>query len=382
MKILYFAPLAFHDLKQRPQEIAEALSEWHEVWYIEPTISFIGAIKDKALDYHTDRYDISPTLHVLRLDGRFALPIRLQFIDLMHLNTISEKKQLTDLLKTCDVIWVGYEVWERLLPSRITGTLIYDKMDDNDRLSHDSIIRKFLIRSEKRLLKRCNLVFVTARQFLDRFHAIPNVYLIPNGFNYMPPKHKLPYSGKKTFGYVGKISHWFDSESIELLADANPDCDIILVGPCDVSPVQRTNVKYIGAVAKKEVPDWICTFDVCLYPFRQNKLLDTINPVKIYEYLAYNKAVLAINSREIREFKDMIYIYDNWEELVSLSHKELESPFKTELERQTFLNQNSWTCRAEQIDQIITDIKEPGNEKSYVSLRNPSGSDKNVSVGK
>ena len=49
MKILYFAPLAFGDLKQRPQEIAAALAEKHEVWYIEPTISLIGALKDKSL---------------------------------------------------------------------------------------------------------------------------------------------------------------------------------------------------------------------------------------------------------------------------------------------------------------------------------------------
>lgn len=128
MKILYFATLAFDDLKQRPQEIAAALAEKHEVWYIEPTISLIGTLKDKSLNCHANAYDLSPTLHVIRLDGRFALPIRLQFLDPLRLNTVSERIQLSNLFKLCDVIWVGYEVWERLLPASLTGLLVYDKI--------------------------------------------------------------------------------------------------------------------------------------------------------------------------------------------------------------------------------------------------------------
>ncbi len=41
MRILYFAPLYYDDMKQRPQQIAECLSARHEVFYVEPTISLI-----------------------------------------------------------------------------------------------------------------------------------------------------------------------------------------------------------------------------------------------------------------------------------------------------------------------------------------------------
>lgn len=374
MKILYFAPLAFCDLKQRPQEIAVALSEKHEVWYVEPTISFIGALKNKYLNCHTNAYDLSPTLHVIRLEGRFSLPIRLQFLDPLHLNTVLERKQLSMLFKECDVIWIGYEVWERLLPASLTGLLVYDKMDDNDKLSSEQIIQKFLIRSEKQLIKKCDLIFVTARQFLERLNAVSNVYLVPNGLCYQPPKkdNRIRENDKKVFGYVGKISHWFDSNAIIKLAEANPDCDIVLVGPYDSPDIQCSNVKYIGSVPKEEVPDWICSFDVCLYPFKQNELLDTINPVKIYEYLAYNKPVLAVNSKEMQAFKDLIYLYDNYDEFISLSHSNLTLPFEDEAKRKGFLNRNSWDCRVKQIEQIIEEVKESQNEKSHVSLRNSS----------
>jgi len=360
MKILYFAPLAFRDLKQRPQEIAIALSEKHDIWYVEPTISFIGALNDKNLDHHAYMYDLSPTLHIVKLNGFFSLPIRLQFIDPLRLNTISEKKQLSMLFKTCDIIWIGYEVWARLLPIKPSTFLIYDKMDDNIKLSSKKAIKKFLYRSEKQLLKKSNLVFVTARQFLKRLNIRSNVYLVPNGLNYLPPNesNKVRKNDRKVFGYVGKISHWFDLKAIVRLAEANPDSDIVLVGPYDIPALQLPNVRYVGSVPKNEVPDWICSFDVCLYTFKQDDLLDTINPVKIYEYLAYNKPVLAINSNEMRTFKNLIYIYDNYEELVSLSHKTLTQPFRNEAAKEAFLKQNSWKYRVDQIEQIIKEVKE------------------------
>lgn len=374
MKILYFAPLAFGDLKQRPQEIAEALSKKHEVWYVEPTISFIGTLKNRSLHCCADAYDLSPTLHVIRLEGRLALPIRLQFLDPLRLNTISEKKQLSKLFKTCDVIWIGYEVWERLLPANLTGILVYDKMDDNAQLSSDQRIKQFLIQSEKQLIEKSSLIFVTARQFLERFSAVPNVHLIPNGLHYQLPKgnNKAGKIEKKIFGYIGKISHWFDTDAIIRLAEANPNCEIVLVGPYDNLDILCSNVKYIGSVPKEEVPDWICSFDVCLYPFKQNELLDTINPVKIYEYLAYNKPVLAVNSKEMQAFKDLVYLYNNYDELISLSHSNLTLPFDGEVQREAFLNKNSWNCRVKQIEQIIEEVKESQNEKSHVSLRNSS----------
>ena len=133
--------------------------------------------------------DRSPTLHILKLDGRFSLPLRMQFMDPLRINTIFERRQLSNLLKTCDMIWIGYEVWQRLLPLDVSKMLVYDKMDDNVKLSADRIIRKYLTNCEKQLLKKCNIIFVTARQFLDRMQAYSNVYLVPNGFQYLQPMH-------------------------------------------------------------------------------------------------------------------------------------------------------------------------------------------------
>ena len=87
-------------------------------------------------------------------------------------------------------------------------------------------------------------------------------------------------------------------------------------------------------------------------------MLDTINPVKIYEYLAYNKPVLAVNSKEMQAFQDLIYRYNNYDELISLSHSDLALPFSDEAHREAFLITNSWEFRVKQIEQILEEVKE------------------------
>ena len=44
MNILYFAPIPFDEIKQRPQCLAEELSKYHTVYYIEPTTSLIRCL--------------------------------------------------------------------------------------------------------------------------------------------------------------------------------------------------------------------------------------------------------------------------------------------------------------------------------------------------
>lgn len=357
MKILYFAPLPFNDIKQRPQQIAEELSKIHEIWYVEPTVSYISSCKLKRPVYKSCCMDICQNFHILRLDGRFSLPIRLQFADPFKLNTLYERKQLKELLQQCDILWVGYEVCKRLIPKNHGKCLIYDKMDDNSMLSKQKTVIRYLRQMDKEIIDAADFVFVTASRFYTILAAQrDHVYLIPNGIGFekaFKSKPIIPKSKKKIFGYIGKISHWFDFEAIRTLANANPDCEIALVGPNDQPELMLSNVKYYGIVPKGEVPIWIEYFDVCLYPFKDSQLLDTIDPVKIYEYLAMNKPVIAVDSLEVRKYGSLIHRYGNHHELIQISHTNLERPFANHCDQIAFLMENSWESRVKVINEIL-----------------------------
>lgn len=357
MKILYFAPLAYDGLKQRPQQIAEELSLTHEIWYIEPTISFASSFFKNGLDCKKRQYDVSSNLHVLRLNGRFALPIRYQIYDKFMINTLYERLQLKKMYENMDAIWIGYEVCKRLVPDSFAGLLIYDKMDDNILLSTQKTVKRFIGKMEKELVKKADIIFVTAHKFYNQISKErEHVYIVPNGIGFdkcQPGGNKIPPKIHKVLGYIGRIGHWVDAEAIKRIALVNKNCEIALVGPNDQEIIKLPNVKYYGTVPKEDIPLWIDYMDTCLYPFKQTELLDTIDPVKIYEYLSRNKPVIAVDSYEMNKYHGLINCYHDYTELEELSQKNLKPPFSNHIEINDFLKKNSWKSRAETINRIL-----------------------------
>ncbi len=373
MKILYFSPIPYDDLKQRPQYIAEELSKMHDVWYIEPTITGMRCLKKGGTDFKAKQYDISSTLHVIRLNGLFSLHIRFQKYDKRNLNTWFERIQLKKLIQQADIIWIGYEACYRLIrpydaESSIAAKsiLIYDKMDDNVKLEQKLPIKTFLYDMRTELEEKADAILVSAKIFYESLiQKRDNVYLIPNGVSYDGIEKNQLISFEKSrrtgipkrFGYVGLIGHWFDNDLIRLLATQLPQSDIVLVGPVAAAKVELPNVHYYGTVPKSQVYHWINSFDVCLYPFKPSELLDTIDPVKIYEYLLMNKPVIAIDSKEIRKYKEMIHIYKTPEEFINLCKTDyLSKPFLRNLDKQKFFEENSWEARGKKILKIINSL--------------------------
>lgn len=353
MKIVYFSPIEYDDLKQRPQYIAEELSKKHDVWYIEPTISFLGALKYCNRKYKKRKYDISSTLHVVRLSGFFTLPLRYLGKDKKNLASLNEKEQLKRLIPDADIWWIGYEAWGRFLDSD-SPKVIYDKMDDNVLMNKNPHIKLNLKYWEEVVLNRASAIFVTAKKFYNELsRTYSNVTLLPNAVDgsFLPSASKR--QDVKTYGYIGTIGHWFDNEAIIKIAEANPDASIILVGPCLQEKIEMQNVKYIGRVPKSEVNKWISKFDICLYPFKQNELLETINPVKIYEYLYMNKPVIAVKSTETVQFLPYIHCYSTYDELEKLSKEDLLCPFTSDEKGELFAKDNTWKQRVNVINQVI-----------------------------
>ena len=349
MKILYFAPIPYSGLKQRPQFIAELLAEQHEVYYIDPTISIL---KFKNHDFKSMCYNPLPNLHVLRLSGALTLYRSIESLDFLHLNTISERIQLRNIISDCDLVWVGYPLWYYVIFKIKNKKLLYDKMDDNALITRSWLLRRLILQVEPKLIHRADRIFVTAQKFYeDIVKQNPNTHLVQNAVSDEVPliKGTNNNSGRQIFGYVGTISHWLDFDAILTILNADEKNYVMLVGPIEIPQITHPRITYLGVVPHKKIPELIQEFDVCLYTFQKIPLLDTIDPVKIYEYLAQNKPVLAVKSRETEKFGDRLTLYDNIVELEEIAKKKFGEPFQTEEERMQFIYKNSWKARVKNI---------------------------------
>ncbi len=373
MKIIYFAPIPYADIKQRPQCLAEEISKTHELWYIDPTVTGMRCLKKRDWDFKSYQYDVNPKLHVFRPNGLLSVHIRLQRFDRFHINTWFERLQLRELIASADVIWIGYEGCYRLIrnnrifprgkePSSVLG---YDKMDDNVALEQNASIRRFLKQMRSELESVADIIFVTSFIFyqeLSKKHIC--VHQVPNGADFEQKKRAenlhlpLSHSVKRRFGYIGTISHWFDQELIRSLALAMPECEVALVGPVLIEKIDLPNIHYYGTVPKEQVPEWIRCFDVCLYPFKRGPLLDTIDPVKIYEYLSENKPVIAADNLEMEKYRDYLYTYQTKGEFLKLCRKDsLRCPFDDQKSQKEFFLANSWQQRGNAVLKAIIDYR-------------------------
>ncbi len=368
MKIAYFAPIYFDYLKQRPQHFAELLSKNHEVVYIEPTISLMRYLLKGGTSFRGIDYQISPNLKVVRAGGGFTVHKSLDYFDLLNVNSISEYYQLEKYVKDCDIIWTGYPGWYNLISRYKDKKLVYDKMDEDSQIATNYFLKQSLKSKEEKLIRSADLIFVSCQKFLDQIkEKHSNVKLLQNGVMVdfsdcrckvlQAESERFGLGRQKTiFGYVGTISHWFDFDVLKIILEADPNNEIILVGNNMMPEMKHERVHYIAPVKKEQVAGIIEQFDVCLYNFKRNDLLDTINPVKIYEYLALNKPVLAVKSMETGQFGDRLMLYDKPENVKAILSGGWNRPFRTEEEQRGFIGDNSWENRVRLIERALEDL--------------------------
>ena len=118
-----------------------------------------------------------------------------------------------------------------------------------------------------------------------------------------------------------------------------------------------------------EVPAYLHYFDVCLNPQTINPVTIGNYPLKIDEYLAAGKPVVATHTRAMEYFKEYVYLADSKDLFVSFIDLALEEngPELTAM-RQVFANSHSWEENARQIYRAINQKRSVKKEKKEVVL--------------
>lgn len=367
MKILYFAPVYYSEMKQRPQQIADLLAKKHQIYYIEPTISAVRQLlKGGERSCLGEQTAIHRNLKVIRLNGIFTFHKSVEILDLFGINNIWEFLQLRNMIQGCDVVWVGYSGWYTLVRHIRHKPVIFDKMDEEDMLVSNKLLKKTLYRNKQKMLELASIIIVTCKKFYTDLRTVGKpVYWIPNAVSdhfidnvrdQNPAEEKT--DSVKTIGYIGTISEWFDMEIVEELLAIDPEYEIVLVGKNYLPENENPRVTYLGVKDNMELPDILKGFDVCLFNFKKSGWLDTINPVKIYEYLAANKPVLAVKSAETLPFKNYLMLYEDKSEVRNYMKQTIKKPFANEREREQFLKKNSWQTRVREINKILNGLEE------------------------
>ena len=164
-------------------------------------------------------------------------------------------------------------------------------------------------------------------------------------------------------GYVGAIdSARLDEKIISVMAKSHPDWNIVLVGPEDgffaaSSLHELPNVHFTGRKPLQSLPDYVAHFDVCINPQLDNVITKGNYPLKIDEYLAMGKPVVATRTRTMKLFEDYTYLANVPEDYPALIEKALSEDGPDQAAaRIAFARSHTWENSMKELYKVINQL--------------------------
>src|SRR3989339_394952 len=223
-------------------------------------------------------------------------------------------------------------------------------------------------------------IFTVSESLVDFFGKKDNVFYIPNGvdvehFSHLTSTVHFAHElfnqknspSQKIIGYHGIIQFRLNLSIFGYLAEKHPDWHLVIIGPNKISGwefftrnkhwknIQNetknlakkfSNIHFLGGVPYESLPNYLKCFDVAIIPHRVDALTQSMNPLKIYEYLAVGKPIVASAVPGADQFQDLIKLAVSPEDFSQKIEKALsEDNEELKQRRINMARQHSWENR-------------------------------------
>lgn len=346
---------------QRPQHIASELARrGHRVLYFRTTFTADVCSCDSPIT------EVAPSIYVAELPGGLRPPNVYQDIptaEQIDVIATGVARCCTRLGFEATVSIVDYPFWAPIV-ERLSNTLVlYDCMDDYASFPNAGPPAQVL---EGPMIRLADVFVCSSQHLLNRARGLVSRsgHLVRNGvdLNHFvePPREHTPERNGKTVGYVGAMGNWTDIPLLEHCATTLTDHRFVFVGPTlgsDISSLAALpNVEFLGPRPYAELPRLLHGFDVCLLPYAIGDYALASDPVKVWEYLAAGKPVVARRFAEIERLSQVIELAETPEEFAQAVRVAIETDSAESRRRRVeFTRQHTWSHRVDQLLELVRD---------------------------
>jgi glycosyltransferase involved in cell wall biosynthesis len=304
-------------------------------------------------------------------DNIFELHVRLAAEPVFHHRLLSGSESrvvagaVKDLCKAIDsgraVQIVSLPVWLEAAAALRESSGFPIVYDCHDLLSGFPAISRDVLDREAELFRVANLVLFSSADLRDRFTKtdpglMEKSVIVRNAvrMEQFESTGQQPRKTSRVAGYIGAIDAWFDVESLETAARANPEIQFVLIGRVENESARGLgklgNVQLRGEVSYADLRAELSNFDIALIPFRVNDLTQATNPIKLYEYFSCGLPVVSAPLPEVALFGDLVYLASTGDEFASAVRRAAEEndPALAERRREV-ARRESWSKRASTI---------------------------------
>jgi len=381
--IIYFGPEKWDGLWRNRHQLMSLFTQRNRVLYVEPKIYFQTmrrkwwrgqlSLREELRQPRVTR--ARNNLYIYRspafapIAGRFPLDRITWFLWITLLKATMRKLAFDE-----PIIWLSRPSMVNLIGAFNEKLAIYHVVDEYLSYCKDDVKAQARQQAmERQMLKKADLVIVVSANLLQAKRAFnKHTYLVPNGVDYQayaqavdsnePPPSDIDRLPKPVIGYSGLIADRLDLDLLQHIATTHPEWSLVLMGTVDdrhcateLSKLrQRKNVYFLGRKEIRQVPYYVNAFDVCLIPYKVNERAQNASPLKLYDYMAVGKPIVATNFPAANQFRDVVHIADSKEEFTchieqALSEKDNNLIWK----RRRIAAKHTWEDRVNQLSDLI-----------------------------
>lgn len=357
----YLMHVDWNWIKQRPHFLAEELSACFDL-----DLYYIKNYK------HRNKITNEMTAAWMSVQKLTKVPFSSRTKTLRLVEGVVNSTRLKKLYsEPFDYVWITSPIVLQFINlSRLRdSTIIYDCMDDILAFPQNEDSKAYVENLEQQILQRADIVLASSaslrQKMIDR-GALNEVYLVNNAVSSAVVEVRNVSKGfqeknKPLFSivYFGTIAAWLDFSVIMELLNRDLDVEITLIGPVETDIPRHDRLHAIGPVEHGKLKDFADKADAFIMPFVVNDLIESVDPVKVYEYLSFGKPSLIVRYSETLKFEPYVYLYTGMDELVQwVCHIKNHRGMKASAhETLNFVKQNTWKQRTAQILEVISRVE-------------------------
>ncbi|MDD5659867.1 MAG: glycosyltransferase [Actinomycetota bacterium] len=258
-----------------------------------------------------------------------------------------------------DILW-----FDSVLQAPLINEIHYKKsiLRVADKIEGFKKISKSLINQDKFLKEKTDIIIYSAKlleEYLKSYDS--KVYYVPNGVDmshFLNSSKDFPFDlkniPKPIAIYIGAIDEWFGVGFLYEVISICKDISFVLIGEPkqDISKLTcLPNYYLLGRKKYDVIPGYLYNSDVGIITFDvTHPVVKTVNPIKLYEYMACGLPVVATSWEEIKSIKSPALLAKNPVEFSEKLHEALKKgKSKTYVD---FAKKNTWDKRFEEIMRI------------------------------
>lgn len=259
------------------------------------------------------------------------------------------------------IFWLYHPLLVDHIPKEM-GILVFDAVDDLREHSSFSSCREEIEKKYRKIKEEAHLIFTVSKALAEVFSREKGwVYPIKNGVpedflvKTYKPLEELRGLEPPIIGYVGVMEGRFDVELIKMLARSLEKGTILLVGPIwegleELKGEER--IKFLGFRPYSQVPSIIQSFQVALVPHLVNSLTESMDPIKLYEYLAFGCPIVSTKVAGAKDLEDVVEVADSREDFVAAVKEVIKEPGLAS-GRRLVAKRHTWEQRILTIQKIL-----------------------------